>query len=238
MAHALITAEERPGYILVKLPGTISMDNYIEIEREINGLLHGANDRIVLDLSNTTNIYSSGMGLLIRLRKKVADGGGMLCLVNVTERCRILLASVHLDTMIPMYATDVEFEISQDDVWEKKTLEAGGPLILISRIEAGICRIALSGLMTAGRNLSALHKPLFDKDIRHYVFDLTGIEAADTAGVTALSEAVMAIHTKGGRGIAYGAPDFFTDLLGMLNLEDYLPCFAHEREALEAIGKA
>jgi anti-anti-sigma factor len=233
----MLHIEAKKDYLLIKFPSTVSMDNYQEIEADIQAALNGKPHRAVVDLGSTSNIYSSGMGLLIRLRKRVMEAGGSLCLVNVSEKCRDLLESVHLERLIPIYATDVEFEISHDDVWESRVREAEVKFVCIDRVENGACRIALSGHMISHMDLSPLEQALPRKDMKYYVLDLTGLDGIDSFGAHLLLKAFRSAREGGGTCVAYGANTAVSDLLAFLSFDDFLACYDNERAALEAIGK-
>lgn len=112
-AYQYIDVDTREGWMWVGLPGTINLNNYKLIESEVEQCLSGMEaPRVVFDLDQLEYFYSSAMGLFIRLNKHITDSGGKLCLVNVSQKVRELLASVNLDRVFPIFATDVEFEIS------------------------------------------------------------------------------------------------------------------------------
>lgn len=232
-----IALEERMGYIWITLPDSIHMDNYRQIETDILSHLTGKGDRVVLDLSATQNLFSSGLGLIIRLRKFVGSGKGYICVVNVSHKIRDLLESVHLEKVIPIYATDVEFEISQDDIWKQRLLEDGLRFIFLTQLENGICRINLSGYMTATQDLSEISRFLPIESVSSYVFDLTGLDIVDSYGTRVLRELFIRISRKSGRCIAYGANELVTELLKVDEFAAMISFHENERDALAMAQK-
>lgn len=235
----VLSIEKRDDYLLVKAPHSVSMDNYEHIEDDIVSALTPDVERLVIDLLNTEQVYSSGIGLLLRLRKKMVDSGGAICLVNVSPRCRALLDSVHLSDIMAVYSTDVEFEISQDEVWRRKAADMKTTFVCVSRVEGGVCRVTLSGHMVSHEGPQPLNeRGIVQPQVRDYVFDLTGLDIVDSQGVSGLALLLEDIRTAGGRSVCYGANPAVRDLLHYLSLNELTACYDNERQALEAIGRA
>jgi len=98
---------EREGDTLrVTLPDSITMDNHEQIETAIEREMDEGVRRVVVDLDNTRNIYSSGFGLIVRFRKRVAEIGAELTLVNATEKVVEGLEGVGLNKLIPTFGKD------------------------------------------------------------------------------------------------------------------------------------
>ena len=60
----------------------------LELGREMAPLLESADRQIVLDCENLAYISSSGLRLLLTLRKKVAADGGSLVIRNINDEIR------------------------------------------------------------------------------------------------------------------------------------------------------
>ncbi|MBD3344012.1 MAG: STAS domain-containing protein [Chitinivibrionales bacterium] len=229
--------ETKMGHLWITLPSAIHMDNYREIEQKIESHLYGDSKQIVLDFTNTKRIYSSGMGLLIRLRKQVGEANGNVALVNVSKVCRDLLAEVNLDRLFPVYATDIEFEISQGDVWTEQLDDDDIGFVCIVQIENGICRVNLSGQMSTFKDLSCFEKEMNKQTAGSVVFDLSQLDSIDSYGAHLLANALKEITKKGGKCTAYGANDAVSAILSLLSLEEFLALYATEQEAIEGAKK-
>jgi anti-anti-sigma factor len=229
--------ENKMDYVWITLPDSINMDTYTAIEQGIQSHLTGAYQRVVLDLSGTANLFSSGLGLLIRIRKSIGQSNGFLCLVNVSKKIRLLLETVHLDKVFTVFATDVEFEISQEEIFKKRVLGNKFGFVCVSRIENGIYRINLSGFMTVDQNLSAIGDFKPDYKIMYHVFDLTGLDMVDSSGAHILMRLLMNIHEHEGKSVAYGVNDEVAALADILGMGEFLHFCKDERTALEEIKK-
>jgi anti-anti-sigma factor len=229
--------QEKNGFVWIKLPDAVNMDNYVAIEEEMGILLPGSGPKVVLDLAATHNLYSSGLGMLIRLRKRICDAGGVLYLVNVSQKIQDILKAVNLERLFTVYATDVEFEISCDDLLEKQLQEGRPGFVFVARVEKGACRISMSGRLSMGQDFSALSSFAPDAAIKNYVFDLTGLDMVDTSGIHVLSQLFVGIHKQGGAVVTYGGDEFVAELFRILDLNEIVTCYKDEREALEGIGK-
>lgn len=228
---------EKMGWTWLTVPDVITMDNYKRIEDDVAAVVSEGVRRIAVDLSNLHYLYSTAMGLFIRIQKRVSESGGAICLVNTSNRVRDVMASVNLDKLFTIYATDVEFEISQGEVWERR-LDESSRFIAIARVENGVCRINLSGFMTGANDLSTVNESLCSAETSHYVFDLTGLELIDSFGLGVLRKQLLKIRDVGGTAIAYGIQESIVPLLTFMALDEYLNLYDNEREALESIGKA
>ena len=229
--------ENKSDFVWVTLPDSINMDTYMALEENIQARLGSGNVRVVLDLSKTNNLFSSGLGLIIRIRKWVAQSNGFICLVNVSRKVRAVLETVHLDKVFTIYATDVEFEISQEDIFKKRMFGNKSGFVCVSRIENGTYRINLSGHMTVEQNLSVINDFKPDYKIMNHVFDLTGLDVIDSSGAHLLMKLLMNINQHDGKSIAYGANETVASLAEILGMNEFLHFCVDERSALEGIKK-
>jgi anti-anti-sigma factor len=230
--------QKKDGFVWIKLPDSLNMDNYVKVEQEVSAALTETPPRVVLDLSATASLYSSGLGLLIRLRQRINDEGGVLFLVNVARKISDMLDSVNLERLFTTYATDVEFEISQEDVLSETMTRKSGGFVFVARIEGGLYRINMSGALCTGQDFSALAAFSPEDKVKHYVFDLTGLQMVDTAGIHVLAQLFVSIRDKGGTAVTYGGDEFIRELLDILSLTEFVICCKDEREAMTRVGKA
>jgi Anti-anti-sigma regulatory factor (antagonist of anti-sigma factor) len=229
--------ENKSEFVWITLPNSINMDTYKIIEDKIQTSLTGAYLRVVLDLSGTDNLFSSGLGLLIRVRKFVAQSNGFICLVNVSKKIRSILETVHLDKVFDIYATDVEFEISQEELFKKRLFGDKFGFVCMSRVENGLYRINLSGHMTVDQNLSIINDFKPDYKIMYHVFDLTGLDVIDSSGAHILMKLLMNINQHDGKSVAYGVNETVASLAEILGMGEYLHFCTDERSAIESFKK-
>lgn len=231
-----VSISSKHGHVWAVFPATITMDNYLEIENAITGHLAGDKDRVVLDLAHTMHLYSSGIGLLIRIRRRVSESGGTVSLVNVNRKIREILAAVLLNKIFPIYPTDVEFELTHSDAWVSLASRPVDFVFVIAE-EDGVCRINLTGQMTTGSDLSSFHDSIYKQGIKQYLFDLTGLELIDSYGIQLLLEVIVQIHKHDGKSAAYGPNSMIREMFELLSLTEHIFCYDNERDALAAIGK-
>ncbi len=106
--HNINITVNESGYIWVVLPDSILPINDYDIEQKISKKITGSNDHLVIDLKETTYIYSVLMGVISRLLKKVIIGGGELYIVNANDKCSEILCMLKLDTIIPIFTKSGE----------------------------------------------------------------------------------------------------------------------------------
>lgn len=231
-----ISVEIRHGFIWVILPDTVTMDNYKLIEDKIRGKLTGKNDRVALDFSDTENIYSSGIGLLIRLHKLITESGGSFVLVNVSEKMRTLLREVNLDMVISIYATDVEFEISRDDIWKGQLSCGSTEFICFLKTENGICNIVLNGSMNLMHDLSSIKDFVPEQSVSKYIFNLENLELMDTYGFQVFFDVIKKIQDNNGKCAAYGANHMVLEFINTLSTDKIIQCYKTEKEAVDCLN--
>ncbi|MBN1306282.1 MAG: STAS domain-containing protein [Chitinispirillaceae bacterium] len=225
--------EERPGYLWITLPDAITMYDNRAIEQKIGNRLRDRKDHVVLDFSHTRALYSSGLGLMIRIRRFVAERNGTVSLVNVSEPVYNMFTALNLDKVFHIYATDVEFEISQDDFMKKKETIGRLGFLFVAKLEEGVYRINISGEMTGEFDLSACREMRPADGVSLYLFDLSGLEAVDGAGAEALLEVTKNIAASKGCCRAYGAPGMILETLTLLGADKHVTFFSDEKSAYE-----
>jgi anti-anti-sigma factor len=231
--HDEITIEMRNGYVWVTLPAVIVAENAKLLEGRIEAGLSRKNKRLVLDLRDVQDLYSAGIGLLVRLRKKAGALKGFLCLVNVSERFRELLESIHLDRIFLIYATDIEFKLSQDTIWREIVTDELG-FVFVANAENQLYRFSMAGYMDALHDLSSLSEFHPAEKANAYIFDMQELDTIDSYGAQLFLEFIHKANQSGIRCIAYGANQLICELLHLLAPDAVLSHYATETQALAA----
>lgn len=228
----LVSIERKMDCIWITLPDAITMYNTRDLESMINGNLEGKVN-VVLDFSNTRNLFSSGLGLIIRIRKKVYEGNGSMALVNVSEKMRELLETLNLNKVLPIYATDVEFEISRSDIWEKHICGNELGFLFVAQVENKLYRINISGEMIRGVNFDQCIEFNPSTDIANYIFDLSNLELIDQEGSVVLLDLTRKINLIKGHCYAFGVEKWIQETIEALGAAEYLSFYDDEKSVLE-----
>lgn len=232
MESGILTVTRRSDTLWIMLPESINFDNSKAVENSIEKNCNGATQRVALDFSRINNLYSSGLGLLIRVRKFVQDKNGELYLVNVSERLREMFLTLNLDRVFTIYATDVEYEINQECIWKckKESLKLG--FIFISRVEDKYCRINISGEMTSVHDLSRCRSFQPVHSISVYIIDLTSLEQIDSNGAYLFREITSRIAQEGATCRVFGIDPFICETLNLFDSLRYSILYRNEKDAL------
>lgn len=222
-------------YLKVLLPDSIGMEESEILLTEITEQLTDSNDLLVVDLSNTTVIYSSGFGLLIRIRKLVSEKMGNICLVNVSEKVNKFFREFNLERVFKIYSTDVEFELDNEDIWKSTFIDGQDVFIFAANKEDKLCRINMSGHMTTLNNFAALMEFQPDEKIKNYIFNFENLEIIDTYGAQLCNELVHKIHESGGTCIVYGLKSIAATLFELFADLKTCKIVDSEEEALKEI---
>jgi anti-anti-sigma factor len=231
-----LSIEHKMGSIWITLPDAISMYNSRDIEKTIVGNLQKSSS-MVLDFSNTRNLFSSGLGLIIRIRKAATENDCKLCLVNVTEKMRELLSALNLSKLLTVYATDVEYELSRNDVWKERAIKSLG-FLFVAQIENHIYRINLSGEMVKGARFELCEKFIPSPDIAIYIFDFSNLELIDETGATQLLLLTSKIRNAKGECRVFGAEEWLQETIEVLGAASYLKFFDDEKSAINNANKS
>lgn len=225
--------EERGEYLWITLPDAITMYDNRLIEQDIGNRLRDRKDNVILDFSHTRAVYSSGLGLMIRIRRFVTERGGTLSLVNVSERLLDMFKALNIEKVFNIYHTDVEFEISQDDFIARNDDTQKMGFLFVAKNESGACRVHLSGEMTETQDLSSCEQLRIAPDILLYLFDFSGIESIDSKGAEVLSEMAKNIIASGGVCRAYGLHDMAHEMMTLFGADTHFTFFVDEQSAFE-----
>jgi anti-anti-sigma factor len=228
--------EQRSGCLWITLPDAITMYDNRDVEQRIGQQLNERKDHVVLDFSQTRSIYSSGLGLMIRIRRFITERGGTLSLVNVSQKVHEMFTALKIDKVFTMYATDVEFEISREDFPAKTEDDCKLGFLFVVKAEQGSMRFNISGEMTAEFNLSPCRDFRPSSATPLHLFDLSGLEVIDSAGAEAFADLTARIAASGGTARAYGAHGMILETLTLLNADNYLAFYPDEKSAYEGIA--
>jgi anti-anti-sigma factor len=104
-----VLVEKKHGCLWIVLPDSIDMYNYQQIEERIIPELEKNPSHIVLDFSATKALFSSGIGLVVRLKKRASELKQTISLVNIQEKIREGLENVGLETAFEIYKNENDF---------------------------------------------------------------------------------------------------------------------------------
>ncbi len=233
--NLVITREN--GFLRVVLPDAIGMDDSVEIENKIQESISEKKESLILDFSKTTVIYSSGLGLLIRLQNLIREIECIIYFVNVSRKLQDMFASLNLEKVFEIYATDVEFDLSKDEIWQKKLSKEDTQFIFIAQIEDGIYRLTLSGQMISINDLSTLSEFEPEDEIVCMVLNLQSLDFVDTYGAQLFNDFIERIQNSGKKCIIFGANDMICHLFNIFPSNFGFNSYDTEKEALASIEK-
>ena len=108
------TIEEKQGCLWITFKESIDMDNYKAIEDSVSlNIKESTFQKIVIDLSKTITLFSSGLGLLMRMHLLAKDNNKIIYIVNATDKMREGLEAMNLDKILSIYPTTEAFESEQ-----------------------------------------------------------------------------------------------------------------------------
>jgi len=232
-----IIVTQESGFLRVVLPDAIGMDEGRVFEKEIRAHFLHENTQVVLDFSKTTALYSSGIGLLITLQKELKKHTGTLCLVNVSRKIKELLANLNMDRVFQIFTTDVEFELSKDEIWEKRLADEDPGFIFVAQIEDDIYHLTFSGIMSSMNDLSAIGEFNPDEEIKQFVFNLQNLDLLDTYGAQLFNDFTDKLLNMGKKCAVWGANQMIRDLFEVFPGKNRPEFFAAETEAVKSFKR-
>ena len=232
-----VTITRENGFLRIVLPDSIGMDESVEIEKEITSQLSDKKEQIIIDFSMTNTLYSSGMGLLIRLQKITKDAASLISIVNVSKKLRNYFESLKLDRVFKIFATDVEFDLSKDELWKKKAAEAKDGFIFVAQVEEEIYRLTFSGQMSSLQDLSLLSEFAPEENIEYFIFNFESLDVIDTYGAQVFNDFADRIQNMGKKCAVYGASQVILDVFELFPSKSKLDFYETEKDAIENIKK-
>ncbi len=76
---------------ILKPKGILDNNNTIPLRNQIKELIQQGNNVIAIDFKNVTFMDSSGLGILIIIRRMIVDDEGQLFLMSLNEQVKMLL---------------------------------------------------------------------------------------------------------------------------------------------------
>ena len=106
--------EERLGSLWITFKDQIDMDNYKTIEDSITQIIQESDlQKVVIDLSKTTALFSSGLGVIMRMHLLAKENNKEIFIVNASDRMLEGLEAMNLDKVLTIYSTTEKFESEQ-----------------------------------------------------------------------------------------------------------------------------
>lgn len=232
-----ILIERKDGSLWVVLPNLIGMDDNQSVEKSITEKASKSGERLVLDFTDTTIIYSSGLGLLIRLRKIITEANGEVYLVNVSKKMHETLNAMQLDKVFKIFGTDVEFIMSVGDGWKKELANSSDDFIVVNTVENDAQRLVFSGEMSALKDLSPMTEFDLENSPDTLLFNFENLEIIDTYGAQLINEFMERSHNLGKKCIFYGANEMIRELFEIFPTYTSVDFFSTEKEALDSLKK-
>jgi anti-sigma B factor antagonist len=95
----------RDDWDLVELFGSLDMASAPRVRLEVHALLHSGRRKLLLDLRGIDFLDSTGLGLIVALRKRARTLDGELEIVVDSPRLRRIFEITDLDKAFVLYAT-------------------------------------------------------------------------------------------------------------------------------------
>lgn len=88
---------------VVRVGGDVDAYTAPHLRTHLFTLLRGGSKHLVLDLEGVDFMDSSGLGVLIAVRRRLASAGGSVCVVCTREPIRRIFRITSLDRAVPVY---------------------------------------------------------------------------------------------------------------------------------------
>lgn len=95
--------EDLNGVKVYSLSGHFDADMVSKVHKEIEELIQGPINRILLDLSDVTYISSAGLRVFLYVAKTMKAKEGLAALCSATENVKRIIELAALNNIIPIY---------------------------------------------------------------------------------------------------------------------------------------
>lgn len=93
--------ERRGDTVVVGVPGPLIVGNRTELKEWVLDALDKGEKSFLIDFSQTAFVDSSGLGVLVTLRKRVHERGGELRLTNLSMELKRVFELAKIDALFP-----------------------------------------------------------------------------------------------------------------------------------------
>ncbi|MBD3422750.1 MAG: STAS domain-containing protein [Chitinivibrionales bacterium] len=95
-----VTADFEGDLALITCEGVINNEKTRGLASVWHMLKQATHTRVLLDLSNTNNIYSCGLGVLLRMHKEAEESGGMLVISGAQGYVKTIFESTKVNRVL------------------------------------------------------------------------------------------------------------------------------------------
>lgn len=81
-----------------------------ELRRKISNVVESGADIVLVDFQDVTFMNSSGLGVLVAIRKGVCSAGGELILCSLNEQVKMVFELTKMNRLFKVFANRDEFE--------------------------------------------------------------------------------------------------------------------------------
>jgi len=120
--HGIVT-DTRSDMATICCDGVINSDKTRALEKVWETLMNNGKYNVILDISQVNNIYSCGLGLLVKMHKDAQANNGMLIVTGVQGYALAIFTSTKLSKLLFM-AADPKAALQLLDLQKKKQEEA------------------------------------------------------------------------------------------------------------------
>ena len=95
-----IAEESAAGAVIISCEGTLNNDRTRALDKVWEKLKKAGTRDIILDLSQLNNVYSCGLGLLVKIHKEIVAGNGMFVICGARGYVEVIFSSTKLFRII------------------------------------------------------------------------------------------------------------------------------------------
>jgi anti-anti-sigma factor len=193
------------GYLWVPAKAIVTQGKEFVSTVEQAASAMGSQPLVAIDLIELEYVNSEMLSFLIRLKKRIEEKSGAICIVNVSDYCEDLLDKLRLNTVFTIYKSTKHFEEFQ------KTMQ---------NQDAKDC-LQLTGNITAASAdaLRSQIKTRIDAGIKNITLDMSHVNIIDSIGVGVLIQFAKVLgNDRGALKLINVTNDIF-DFLHLLSLD-------------------
>ena len=222
------------GFTWLRLPRVIGLNDGLRLESELRGIMTDG-IKLVLDMADTSEIYSSGIGFVIHARKLTIEKKGVVFLVNVSKKIHGVFSSLNLDRIFRIYPTDVEFELENDDLWKAVLKESATDFLFVSQVEDGVGRVIIAGTLDNTADVGGLRSLTIPAEVKTCLFDFSKLDVVDSFGISEIQNAFRKLSETECKVAVYGTNPSVSGLFTLFPPPDCVLFFETADEALSSL---
>ena len=103
LARAAVNRRTREGVVVIEFTGPAQLTRQSAMTRELQGIMHQGDSKVLIDMSKVSRIDSAGLGLLMQLYSHALRNRGILKVLKPSQQVQHVMHVAKVDSVVEAY---------------------------------------------------------------------------------------------------------------------------------------